>query len=57
MLLLLLYIGKLMKFIDSTWKVISEHERLQLTKTEGQVTGKFSRKSQPFDEIIESLIS
>ena len=30
-----------MKFIDNTWKVISEHERLQLTKTEGQVTGKF----------------
>ncbi|XP_068701854.1 zinc finger MYND domain-containing protein 10-like [Montipora foliosa] len=28
---------KLMKFIDNKWKVISENERLQLTKTEGQV--------------------
>ena len=26
-----------MKFIDNKWKVISENERLQLTKTEGQV--------------------
>ena len=26
-----------MKFIDNTWKVISEKERLQLSKTEGQV--------------------
>lgn len=29
--------GKLMKFIDNTWKEISERERLQLSKTEGQV--------------------
>ncbi|KAL9973838.1 hypothetical protein ACROYT_G020344 [Oculina patagonica] len=29
--------GKLMKFIDNAWKEISERERLQLSKTEGQV--------------------
>jgi len=29
--------GKLMKFVDNTWKEISERERLQLSKTEGQV--------------------
>lgn len=29
--------GKLMKFIDNTWRVIAENERLQLSKTEGQV--------------------
>ncbi|KAK2563462.1 Zinc finger MYND domain-containing protein 10 [Acropora cervicornis] len=29
--------GKLMKFIDNKWKVISKNERLQLTKTDGQV--------------------
>ena len=27
-----------MKFIDNTWKEISERERLQLSKTEGQVS-------------------
>ena len=26
-----------MKFIDNTWRVIAENERLQLSKTEGQV--------------------
>lgn len=30
-------LGKLMKFIDNRWKEISERERLQLSKTEGQV--------------------
>ncbi|XP_058955157.2 zinc finger MYND domain-containing protein 10-like [Pocillopora verrucosa] len=29
--------GKLKKFIDNAWKEISERERLQLSKTEGQV--------------------
>lgn len=29
--------GKLMKFIDNQWKVISKNERLLLTKTDGQV--------------------
>ena len=33
----LLFPGKLMKFIDNTWRVIAENERLQLSKTEGQV--------------------
>ena len=33
----LLFPGKLMKFIDNTWRMIAENERLQLSKTEGQV--------------------
>lgn len=33
--------GKLMKFIDNAWKEISERERLQLSKTEGQVSFSF----------------
>ena len=30
-----------MKFIDNAWKEISERERLQLSKTEGQVSFSF----------------
>ena len=33
--------GKLIKFIDNAWKEISERERLQLSKTEGQVSFSF----------------
>ena len=29
-----------MKFVDNKWKVISQNERLQLTKTDGQVFSK-----------------
>lgn len=29
--------GKLEKFIDTKWRAVPERERLQLTKTDGQV--------------------
>ena len=48
---------KLMKFIDNKWKVISENERLQLTKTEGQVhKNPFCSSLLPFCYTIFSFL-
>ena len=42
-----------MKFIDNAWKEISERERLQLSKTEGQVS--FSFHSQDLIYLLNLL--
>ena len=42
-----------MKFIDNAWKEISERERLQLSKTEGQVS--FSFLSQDLIYLLNLL--
>jgi len=36
-LVLCIFAGKLEKFVDTKWRIVPERERLQLTKTDGQV--------------------
>ena len=47
--------GKLKKFIDNAWKEISERERLQLSKTEGQVSFSFHTEDLIYLLILLSI--
>ena len=48
--------GKLIKFIDNAWKEISERERLQLSKTEGQVSFSFHSQDPIYLLILLSIV-
>lgn len=48
--------GKLIKFIDNAWKEISERERLQLSKTEGQVSFSFHSQDLIYLLILLSIV-
>ena len=45
-----------MKFIDNAWKEISERERLQLSKTEGQVSFSFHSQDLIYLLILLSIV-
>ena len=45
-----------MKFTDNAWKEISERERLQLSKTEGQVSFSFHSQDLIYLLILLSIV-
>lgn len=44
--LVLLVEGKIMKFVDNRWRTVPQGERLELSKTEGQVRSSLLGASQ-----------
>lgn len=46
----------MIKFIDNAWKEISERERLQLSKTEGQVSFSFHSQDLIYLLILLSIV-